>query len=161
MFVAAVVCACSSRTGLPVKFMNARCASCPPSGAIASLASGSGDPNSASLAVPSGGLDFTLVNLSGLEIHAVYVSPHDSLGWEENIIGSDQLEDGEAVDIRFNPDEKHAMWDLRVVDNYGNNAEWRDLSLREISKITIRTSLNQEDLQAEAEIASLNNSAIR
>jgi hypothetical protein len=93
-------------------------------------------------AVTAGALDFTLVNFTGLEIYTIYVSPHDSAAWEENVIGRDRLSDGEFVEIRFAPEEQTLMWDLRVEDHDGNNAEWRNLNLLQISRITLRRGGN-------------------
>ncbi len=81
--------------------------------------------------------DFTLVNKTGVEIHALHVSPHESDDWEEDVLGRDTLPDGESVDIKFDRDEKAAMWDLRVEDKSGNHIEWENLNLLQISKITL------------------------
>jgi hypothetical protein len=94
-------------------------------------------------------LDFTLVNVTGSTLHAIYVSPHDSAGWEENVLGRDELLDSETVEIRFNPEEKSLVWDIRAEDGNGTNAEWKNLNLRDISKITLR--LGQDVVVAEAE----------
>lgn len=93
--------------------------------------------------------DFTLVNFARTNLYAVYVSPHDSSGWEENVLGRDLLFEGEHVKIRFSPEEKAVLWDLRVEDESGNNAVWKNLNLREISKITLRRS--EQVVTAEAE----------
>ncbi|HZG54339.1 MAG TPA: hypothetical protein VEZ40_19720, partial [Pyrinomonadaceae bacterium] len=97
----------------------------------------------------AGALDFTLINYTGLSLYAVYVSPHDSAGWEENVLGRDELIDGDFVEIKFAPAESAVRWDLRVEDKQGNNAEWKNLNLREISKITLRRG--NEVVLAEAE----------
>jgi hypothetical protein len=97
----------------------------------------------------AGALDFTLVNFTRFNLHAIYVSPHDSSGWEENILGRDLLLDGTLVKIRFSPAEQTVRWDLRVEDENGNSAEWKNLDLREISKITLR--FNKGVVSAEAE----------
>lgn len=94
-------------------------------------------------------LDFTLVNFTRSNLHAVYVSPHDSPGWEENVLGRDQLPDGDTLKIRFRPEEKAAMWDLRVEDENGNNVELKNLNLREISKLTLRRGNNVVLAEAE------------
>jgi hypothetical protein len=103
------------------------------------------------LAISRTTLDFTLVNISDLLITEVYVSPHDSKGWEENILGVDQLRAGKTLKIAFSKDEKHVMWDLRVVDNFGNNAEWKNLNLQEISRITLRHELDWLRVEADVE----------
>jgi pyruvate/2-oxoglutarate dehydrogenase complex dihydrolipoamide acyltransferase (E2) component len=91
--------------------------------------------------------DFTLVNETGVEIHKVYISPHDSDDWEEDILGRDTLPSGQSVDIKFNRNEKAAMWDLRVEDSKGNAIEWENLNLLQISKVT----LHYKDGKATAE----------
>ncbi len=81
--------------------------------------------------------DFTLVNSTGVEINKLFVSPHDKDDWEEDILGQDTLASGQTLDIKFDRDEKSALWDLRVEDTQGNAIEWENLNLLEISKITL------------------------
>jgi hypothetical protein len=141
-----VACACSSPSGSRrVDANETPQASSNSSGATVQLTGDSATPGAASV----GALDFTLVNFTRFNLHAIYVSPHDSTGWEENVLGRDQLYEGDFVKIRFSPEEKADIWDLRVEDENGNNAEWKNLNLREISRITLRTGDNV--LIAEAE----------
>jgi hypothetical protein len=126
-----------------VCLLAAACSSC------ASRAISTGDANEAQHA-HSGQLDFTLVNFTGLTIQVIYISPHDSTGWEENVLGGEQLLDGESVGIKFSPEEKAAVWDIRAEDKDGKNfAEWKNLDLRGISKLTL--SVDKEVAIAEAE----------
>ena len=81
--------------------------------------------------------DFTLVNATGVEIHSLYITPHEAKDWQEDILGRDTLPSGESVDIKFHRNEKAAMWDLRVEDKDGNSIEWENLNLPEISKVTL------------------------
>ena len=104
--------------------------------ATSNAASNTSGPGSAS-SEQSGKQDFTLVNETGVEIHKVFISPHDSNDWEENILGRDTLPNGESVDIKFHRNEKAAQWDLRVEDSKGNAIEWENLNLLEISKVTL------------------------
>ena len=85
----------------------------------------------------AGKQDFMLHNATGVEIHELYVSPHTSNDWEEDILGKDTLADGESVKITFEDREKHVHWDLKVVDGKGNSIEWTDLNLVEISEVTL------------------------
>lgn len=81
--------------------------------------------------------DFTLVNTTGIEINALYVSPADKNSWGEDILGQDTLPSGKSTDIEFDPEEKDEKWDLRVEDKEGNSIEWSDLDLTEISKVKL------------------------
>jgi hypothetical protein len=72
-----------------------------------------------------------------VEIHSLYVSPHDEDDWGEDILGRDTLPSGESVDITFSPKEKAANWDLKVTDQQGNSIEWENLNLLEISEVTL------------------------
>jgi hypothetical protein len=92
------------------------------------------------VSVPAGAQgkqDFTLVNQTGVEIHELYVSPHKSDDWEEDVLGQDTLPSGDSVTIHFSPKEKAKLWDLKVVDKEGNSIEWESLNLLEISKVTL------------------------
>jgi hypothetical protein len=102
-------------------------------------------------AASSGALDFALINLTGQMISAVYVSPHGSTGWEENVLGRDQLSSGETVEISFSPTEQSVNWDLRVEDADGRHAEWKNLDLREISAIKLRLNVYNKTVLAEVE----------
>lgn len=81
--------------------------------------------------------DFTLVNKTGVEIHALYVTPHNADEWGEDILGRDTLASGEIFDISFSRSEKAKYWDLRIEDEDGEFIEWEKLDLLEISKVTL------------------------
>ena len=81
--------------------------------------------------------DFSLVNSTGVEINALYISPHDADDWEEDILGRDTLPSGQTVEIKFNREEKAPMWDLRVEDKDGNAIVWENLNLLQISKLML------------------------
>jgi hypothetical protein len=85
----------------------------------------------------AGDQDFTVVNRTGVEIHKIYVSPHSSDEWGEDILGKDTLDDGESVAIEFGNHVRAAHWDLKVVDGHGNSITWENLNLLEISKVIL------------------------
>lgn len=84
-------------------------------------------------------LGFTLSNFTGSTLRAVYISPGDSPGWEEDILGGEVLADGGAIVVRFNSDSKVALWDLRV-ETTRRRAEWKGLDLRDASMVTLYLS---------------------
>ena len=90
------------------------------------------------------GLGFDLVNFTGSTFRAVYLSPGSSNGWEENVLGTDRLDDGGTVDIRFVSNEVPALWDLKVVATTGYYAEWKGLDLRGVSRVTLAVTLIDE-----------------
>ena len=94
-------------------------------------------PSNTSSDASQGKQDFTLVNKTGVEIDKLFISPHSSNDWEEDILGRDTLPDGETVDIKFHREEKSALWDLRIEDSKGNGIEWENLNLLEIAKVTL------------------------
>jgi len=81
--------------------------------------------------------DFTLVNKTDVEIYALYVTPHDSDNWGDDILGVDTLAAGKEVDITFSRKEKAEFWDLRVEDSKGNFIEWENLNLLAIDSLTL------------------------
>jgi hypothetical protein len=81
--------------------------------------------------------NFTLRNQTGVEIHQLYLSPHSSDDWEEDVLGREALPDGESVQVNFDDRDKHEMWDLKVVDGKGASITWEKLDLTKISDVTI------------------------
>jgi hypothetical protein len=86
-------------------------------------------------------LDFTLRNRLGVTISYVYVSPHQAESWEEDVLGSNVLRDGQNLKIRF--DDKQVargdIWDLKIKTSENREYVWRNpgFNLRRISEITI------------------------
>jgi hypothetical protein len=99
------------------------------------------------IAFAEGDQDFTLHNATGVEIHEVYISAHDVNDWEEDVLGTGTLADGEETEITFDPDEEAEHWDIKIVDGEGDNIVWESLKLTEITDIT----LNFKDGKAWAE----------
>jgi hypothetical protein len=91
-----------------------------------------------SVASAAGKQDFKLVNKTGYVIDQVYVSPSKANDWEDDVLGQDQLADGQSVDITFHRAETTCNWDLKVVYDDDETAVWSKLNLCEIQKVTIR-----------------------
>ena len=85
----------------------------------------------------AGKQDFLLHNQTGVEIHSLYVSPHSTDDWEEDILGKDTLAASDSLKITFEDRDKHVHWDLKVTDKDGNSLEWYDLNLIEIDEVTL------------------------
>ena len=102
----------------------------------------------ASVAMAQGKQDFTLHNNTGVEIHKLFISPHDVNDWEEDILGKDTMADGESLEIKFSRKEAAKLWDLKIVDKEGTSIEWENLDLLDISEIT----LHYKDGKATAEV---------
>lgn len=96
-------------------------------------------------------LDFILVNATDSKIRGLYLSPHDAVSWEENLLGSDELSSGGMIKIKFRPEEQAVMWDLRLDVGKRSHAEWKNLNLPEISKFTLHTDKVLNLAKAEAE----------
>ena len=84
----------------------------------------------------AGDQDFTVVNKTGVGFKKLYVSPHSTNDWEENLL-KEPLKDGESFEITFEAKTKAKLWDLRVEDSKGDSLEWENLDLLEISEVTL------------------------
>ncbi len=84
-----------------------------------------------------GAQDFTVINKTGFEIHALYMTPHNAKEWGADILGVDTLAQNDSVAIVFTRKEKAKLWDLRVEDADGAFIEWENLNLLEISSVTL------------------------
>ena len=85
----------------------------------------------------AGDQDFTLRNRTGYTIDQVYVSSVDTNSWEEDILGRDTLANGEAWEIEFSRSEDECNWDLKVVYDDGETAEWNAVDLCATSTISL------------------------
>ena len=81
--------------------------------------------------------DFTLFNQTGYQIDKVYVSSSGTSSWEEDIMGSGTLGNGESVAISFEKGSRGCSYDLKVVYNDGESAVWNGLDLCSISNVHI------------------------
>lgn len=81
--------------------------------------------------------DFLLVNKTGVEINALYITPHNADDWGEDILGVGTLPNNNESDISFSRAEKAKLWDLRIEDADGEFIEWESLNLLTISKVTL------------------------
>jgi hypothetical protein len=85
----------------------------------------------------AGDQDFTLVNKTGVEIHALHVAPHSEDEWGEDILGKDTLANGESLEITFGKHDRAHHWDLRIEDEKGNSLTWENLDLMSISEVVL------------------------
>lgn len=96
--------------------------------------------------------DFVLVNRTGYDISEVFVSPSKSDDWEEDVLGDDELENGNSTTIRFKRNTRTCLWDLKVVYSDDDSAAfWREIDLCRVSKITIRYNRSSNTSSADFE----------
>ena len=96
--------------------------------------------------------DFNLVNKTGYQLKAVYVSPSASSDWEDDVLGKDVLDDGESVEIKFHRANTTCNWDLKVIyTDDGSSAVWQGLDLCQISKVTIKYNRQTDTTSASVE----------
>ena len=82
--------------------------------------------------------DFRLVNATGYELTALYISPSKSDDWGDDILGQDVLSDGQAVNVHFSPKVHTCKWDPKVTYSDDNSsAVWNAIDLCSVEKITI------------------------
>ncbi len=104
-----------------------------------------------SLALADGRQNFSLENRTGYKISEVYVSPRKKSSWEEDVLGEDELANGDTVNIHFSRSEKSCYWDLKVVYEDGDTSEWADFNLCEISIIRLFYDRKKGETRAEFE----------
>jgi hypothetical protein len=82
--------------------------------------------------------DFTIVNETGIEIYAVFVSPTGEESWGEDILTTDTLPTGSTTDIVFDSEVEEQYWDLMIADSEGTTVEWSKIDLFSVSEITLK-----------------------
>ncbi len=92
-------------------------------------------------------LDFELVNATGYDIKELYLSPSDVKNWEENMVPAGELfKNASSTKISFTGYKSDVeLWDLKAVEDNGDEHVYDDLKLTAINKLT----LNAEDATIE------------
>ncbi|QNM82756.1 hypothetical protein H8M03_12345 [Sphingomonas sabuli] len=104
-----------------------------------------------SAVLAQGKQDFTLVNRTGYTINEVYVAPTKSDEWEEDVLDQDVLDNGASVGIGFSKKESTCNYDIKVVFEDGDEADWRKFDLCTVSKVTIFYNRKTGDTTAQYE----------
>jgi hypothetical protein len=100
----------------------------------------------------AGPQDFTLVNNTGSEIRNVYISPHSSDDWGDDVLGEDTLSTGNSQEIKFPASRgDECQWDLKVTYDDDSSKEWKDVNLCSISKLTINYDEGTHETSANSE----------
>ena len=63
------------------------------------------------------GPTLTVVNNCGYPIFYIYISQADTDNWEEDVLGDDVLQPGQAVNVRL---PRNGTWDFMAVDMDGD-----------------------------------------
>lgn len=81
--------------------------------------------------------DFKLKNKTGYQIDSVFVSPVRSDRWGQDIMGNDAVPDGASVNITFPHGGNACKFDIRVVYNDGDKADFTNVDLCEYEVISL------------------------
>lgn len=84
----------------------------------------------------AGAQDFQLINSTGHEIHVVNVSPSSSSDWQNDILGSQILGNGQYCNVQF-ASSGHQYWDLQATFNDGSSLVWNNIDLLSVSTVTL------------------------
>ena len=99
----------------------------------------------------AGQQDFTLINSTGYTLNEVYVSPSKINDWEEDVLDVDILKDGQRTEIAFDRKTDACLWDLKVVYDDGESAEWDAINLCKISVANISYDRKSGDTSIEVD----------
>lgn len=77
--------------------------------------------------------DFRVVNETSYTITHLYVSPHSSTKWEEDVLGEDVLKSGKRVKITFSDSLGVCYYDIKAVYEDGDTSVKYNVDLCSIS----------------------------
>jgi hypothetical protein len=83
-----------------------------------------------------------ITNFTGTSFRAVYVSPSISNRWQDNVLAIYKLEDGDTLNLQFDPKGQNVEWDMKVEGVDGRYAEWKKLRFDGVSEITLVLKLS-------------------
>ena len=77
-----------------------------------------------------------IVNKTGKTMTAFYASVTNANNWEENILGGDNLDDGDTQPVNIDDGSGKCVFDFRADFKGGGSAEKRGVNVCQISKFT-------------------------
>jgi hypothetical protein len=93
-------------------------------------------------------LEFKLVNNTGEDFYAVYLTDTDTQDWGDDILPEDIVKDGDTIDITFEDVNGNTLcsWDLRLTHDASeeNYIYINQIELCEVSILTIYKDENEE-----------------
>lgn len=82
--------------------------------------------------------DFVLINKTGHDFEAVYVSSEQDKDWNGNILPNGKvLKAGGELKVDFPKRTPEMIWDLNVVDDSGVAVEFHKIDLKDVETITL------------------------
>ncbi len=84
----------------------------------------------------AGAQDFVLVNNTGYPIYKVNVSAASTDNWEEDILGSQILNNGESLQVNFGVGNQQ-YWDIQAVFEDGSSIAWYGIDLLSVYQVTL------------------------
>lgn len=84
----------------------------------------------------AGAQDFVLVNNTGYPIYVVNVSPASSNDWQNDILGSQILGNGQYCEVSF-PTNGVQYWDLQAAFEDGSSLSWYNIDLLSTYQVTL------------------------
>ncbi|MBO4852613.1 MAG: hypothetical protein J5477_03185 [Schwartzia sp.] len=84
----------------------------------------------------AGAQDFVLVNNTGYPIYVVNVSPASSDNWQNDILGSQILGNGQYCEVNF-PTNGVQYWDLQAAFEDGSSLSWFNIDLLSVAQVTL------------------------
>ncbi len=84
----------------------------------------------------AGAQDFVLVNNTGYPIYRVNVSAASTSNWEEDILGSSVLMNGESVRVNFGAGNQQ-YWDIQAIFEDGSSIAWYGIDLLSTYQVTL------------------------
>ena len=93
-------------------------------------------------------LDFQLVNDTGKDFYAVYLTDTDTQDWGEDILPDEIVKDGDTIDITFEDVDGNSLcvWDLRLTHDASEEdyIYINEIDLCEVSILTLYIDENGE-----------------
>ncbi|MDB5569617.1 MAG: hypothetical protein JWN93_800 [Hyphomicrobiales bacterium] len=77
-----------------------------------------------------------IVNETGATMTEFYASVGSTNSWEEDILGDDELEDGDTVEVNVDDGSNKCIYDFRAVFDNGAEAVKRGVNVCQISTFT-------------------------
>ncbi len=95
-------------------------------------------------------LDFQLSNQTDRSFEAIYITASKDADWSGNLLKNNQiLATKQTITVGFDPSEKSATWDVKVVDDEGISVTFKEVNLINVDKITLGSAKGKYTAEVE------------
>lgn len=88
---------------------------------------------------------FKMTNDSDIEWHELYVAPSDQDSWGNDLLDGEVVSPGENITSTFSFTESQRLWDIKIIDDEGNDYTFSKFDMGKSTKDNIEITIKNKE----------------